>query len=132
VISPNAPPQVPVLQSPANGATGVSIPVTLSWQAATGAASYRIQVAKDNIFSQLSFDQSNISTNSVSVSGLAVNTQYFWRVKAFNEMGESNWSDVWSFTTAAQGGDIWSSLMSMAALMIVMGMMSSMMPKEGG
>ncbi len=36
------PPAAPVLTSPANGATAVASPVTLSWQAASGATSYNV------------------------------------------------------------------------------------------
>ncbi|MFC5270243.1 LamG-like jellyroll fold domain-containing protein [Adhaeribacter terreus] len=96
-------PGTPTLASPADNATGISINPTLSWNAASNATSYQLQVAISNSFSApLVEDISNISTLSRTISGLANNTQYSWRVKAFNASGESNWSASRSFTTLSQ------------------------------
>lgn len=130
VSAPTSPPAVPTLSSPPNGATGVAIPVTLSWNAATGAASYRVQVALDSTFVNVAFDQANIQVTQVTVGNLQANTQYFWRVNATNQIGTSDWSQVWSFTTGAAAPDIFGPLMAMACLMMVVGMTTSMMPKE--
>src|SRR5436190_24400100 len=46
-----APPAVPGLSSPANGAVDVSVIPTLVWNAATGASSYRVQVSTSSAFS---------------------------------------------------------------------------------
>ncbi len=132
VLSPTEPPAVPALQSPANGASGVTLPVSLVWQSASGAGWYDVQMAKDNAFTQIVFDRDNVTATSIAVSGLEANTQYWWRVRAGNTVGNSNWSTVWSFTTGAVTTDIWGSLTSMMALMMVMGMVSSMTQTEGG
>src|SRR5690606_40232853 len=44
-------------------------------------------------------------SSSVSVAGLASATTYYWRVRASNGYGDSNWSSVWSFTTSAAAPD---------------------------
>jgi predicted phage tail protein len=44
--------------------------------------------------------EQTVSGTSASVSGLTNGTTYFWRVNASNSVGSSNWSSVWSFTTA--------------------------------
>jgi len=98
---PPPPPPAPTLSSPANGATGVSIPATLSWNASSGASSYRVQVSTASDFSTLTYDQSGITSTSTSVSGLAANTLYYWRVNASNAGGTSAWSATWSFTTGS-------------------------------
>ena len=65
-----------MLSAPANGATGVAVPVTLSWGAATGATSYQAQVSTSSTFATLVLDRPGITTTSTSVSGLAaISTQ---------------------------------------------------------
>lgn len=101
VEPPPAPdsPSKPVLQSPANGATGQSISPTLAWYAVETAETYRLQVATDSNFYFVELDQENIVTMSYQVGPLLNNTKYYWRVKAYNGNGSSYWSDKRSFTT---------------------------------
>lgn len=93
-------PTVPSLTTPANAATNQALSTTLTWAAATNAATYTVQTATDAGFT------TNLTTNSVSATtynatGLTQNTQYFWRVKAVNGCGESAYSSVFNFTTAS-------------------------------
>lgn len=97
-------PDPPVLSSPANGATNVSIPVTLVWNASSGATSYNVQVSTNSSFTSLVYNQTGITSTSVTVSNLSAGTTYYWRVSATNAAGTSAWSSVWSFTTASGGG----------------------------
>ncbi len=101
---PTVPPQTPTLSSPANGATGVSITPTLSWNASSGATSYGLQVSTSSSFSSTVLNQTGITTTSYTVSGLANNTTYYWRVNASNAGGTSAHSATWSFTTAIGPG----------------------------
>jgi hypothetical protein len=95
-------PATPILTSPANQATGVSTNPTLGWNSTTGAETYQAQVSTSQNFSTITFNQSGITGTSVSASGLSSNTTYYWRVRAVNTTGNSAWSTVWSFTTAAE------------------------------
>ncbi|GEM_PF-7122628 len=98
-----APPAAPTLASPANGATGASISPVLIWNTSSGAASYWLQVATvSNFSSGIVYNQSNITSTSQQVSGLAHNTTYYWRVRAINDGGDSDWSSTWSFTTESR------------------------------
>ena len=99
--SPGTPavPAAPPLVSPANGATGVAVPVRLSWNAPAGAVSYRVQVSQHLDFSTFAFSRSGITATSFLVSGLAANTLYYWRVRATNAGGNSPWSVKRRFTT---------------------------------
>ncbi|WP_010232515.1 fibronectin type III domain-containing protein, partial [Gillisia marina] len=90
---------VPQLSTPANAATGISVTPNLSWNASSGADSYRVQVSTTSNFSSTLANQSNITGTSTSVSGLDYGTTYYWRALATNAVGDSNWSAVRSFTT---------------------------------
>jgi subtilisin family serine protease len=87
----------PVLVSPGNGSSTSRSP-TLTWNAVTGATSYRVQVSTSSSFGTLAWDQSLAGT-STTVTGLLGKTTYFWRVNAINSTETSAWSDVWSFRT---------------------------------
>jgi transposase-like protein len=95
-------PAAPTLASPSDGATGVATNPTLSWNASTGAASYRLQVSTNSSFTSLVYDQSGITDTSQQVSGLANNTLYYWHVNATNAGGTSSYSSTWSFTTIVE------------------------------
>jgi len=94
-------PAAPLLSSPANGATNVTVPVTLAWQETAGAATYHVQVADVATFANPLVDDATLSETSVRLTSLNHNTTYFWRVQAANSGGIGPWSETWSFTTAA-------------------------------
>jgi photosystem II stability/assembly factor-like uncharacterized protein len=95
-------PPAPVLSSPSNGSAGVATNPILTWNASSGATSYRLQVSTSSAFPSTAFDQSGISATSQQVSGLSSNVTYYWRVNATNTAGPSAWSSpVWGFTTAS-------------------------------
>ncbi len=93
-------PGTPVLTSPTNGATGRSTTaLTLNWATAAGASTYTVQVSQSSAFLTTVISSSNIGSSSLSVTGLAINTTYFWRVDATGAGGTGSWSGAWSFTT---------------------------------
>ncbi|MBM2840757.1 MAG: hypothetical protein HW412_1285, partial [Bacteroidetes bacterium] len=93
------PPPAPLLVSPADGATNQPTILTMSWNASTGATSYRLQLSTNAAFTAIVFDDSTIAGTSRQVSSLLNNTTYFWRVRAENAGGQSPYSLVRSFTT---------------------------------
>ncbi|MGD0036761.1 MAG: FlgD immunoglobulin-like domain containing protein, partial [Bacteroidota bacterium] len=90
-------PVTPVLQTPATGATNQAVSLTLTWGSVTGAATYRVQVATDNLFAALVVDDSTLTTNSRVVGPLLNGTTYYWRVNAKNAGGTSSYSTVFNF-----------------------------------
>jgi hypothetical protein len=86
----------PVLTSPNDLATDVPINTTLSWSSVTNATSYVIQYSTLSNFS--TFTERTSTTTSFSLTGLAYNTPYYWRVKAVNGGVSGDWSTR-SFTT---------------------------------
>ncbi|MGD0006900.1 MAG: carboxypeptidase regulatory-like domain-containing protein, partial [Anaerolineaceae bacterium] len=99
------PPAAPALVSPANGAAlpaGDFIP-TFTWKAAvvpTGSAPvqhYHIQAARLSTFTSLDIDEYTLdaSTTFTTLFNLTGNRTYYWRVRAFNTVGDySPWSSV--------------------------------------
>lgn len=99
-VAPLAIPPAPGLSSPANLATNVTRTPTMSWAAATGAATYEIQISNLSDFSVITFGRSGLTAMSVRVSPqLGSRVSYSWRVRAINAAGTGPWSAVRTFTT---------------------------------
>lgn len=80
------------------GATGF----TANWVASSGATGYRLDVATDSAFLSLVSGYSNLNVNSVTsynVTGLALNTTYYFRVRAYNTESTSESSNTISQRT---------------------------------
>ncbi len=92
-------PPAPVLVSPADGATGVVLKPTLTWNAATQATSYYLEVATDPAFATVVYNATTTGTSHTLTSMLVQNTTYYWRVRGDNICGQSAYSTVWGFTT---------------------------------
>ncbi len=98
--APLAVPAAPTLRSPAANATNVSRTPALSWNAATRATTYEIQVSTDANFSVITFGRTGLTARNVTVSAqLGSRVVYYWRVRAANVSGPGPWSAVRSFTT---------------------------------
>jgi len=89
----------PVLITPANNSIDQPLDLTLSWNRVSGSSSYIFQLSKDKNFGSLLRYDSTLVNTSIDIKGLESLTKYYWRVKAKNSTGESDWSNVWSFTT---------------------------------
>jgi hypothetical protein len=87
------------LASPADDEGQVSSTPTLSWEASERATNYRIEVSTDPDFSQLPVQGTSTETTFTVPNPLEFATIYYWRIKAVNIGGESDWSPVASFTT---------------------------------
>ncbi|HET8899803.1 MAG TPA: GEVED domain-containing protein [Rhodanobacteraceae bacterium] len=96
----NGAPAAPGLLTPANGASGVSPTVSLSWAPIAGATSYTLQVASDAAFTTLVEVHTGLTTTSLQLM-LPADSTYYWRVLADNYCGGSGWSTVASFSTGS-------------------------------
>jgi hypothetical protein len=92
------PPAAPVLLTPANGAAlpaGDFIPI-FTWKAAVVPAGsapvqhYHIQASKQSTFTSLDIDEYTLdaSTTFTTLFNLTGNRTYYWRVRAFNTVGD--------------------------------------------
>ncbi|MCX6162581.1 MAG: hypothetical protein NTV87_14770, partial [Ignavibacteriae bacterium] len=94
----------PNLVYPANNALGIVPTVTLDWDNAPGAVTYRMQLSADSTFTTTMINVSGLPTSLYTVpSGvLSILTNYFWRVNSTNAQGTSIYSSVFKFRTMGQ------------------------------
>ncbi len=85
------------LTVPGNNATVQNHNIMFGWNSTFGAVKYKLEISTDTFFTAPSV-YNNITINQDSVSGLAGNTTYFWRVTAFNQCHDSTVSVVDSFS----------------------------------
>jgi chitinase len=92
-------PDQPVLALPVNNATEMPTDPVLTWNVSPQADFYSLQVASDTAFASLVINASGLQGTSFSANGLSPDTRYYWRVRAQNNAGSSEWSTVWNFST---------------------------------
>jgi trimeric autotransporter adhesin len=92
-------PDPPILATPSNGATNQSQPIFFDWADISGVDQYQLQVAVNSGFGAPTVD-TNLTLSGCNVSGLDDDQLYYWRVRAHNSVGWSNWSTIWSLTTS--------------------------------
>ena len=89
-----------VLVEPANGMTDAEVEdLPFVWNSVADATYYTFQITDDATFTNILFSE-DFEVTSLLVSGFDYLTQYYWRVMAKNNLGNSGpWSEIWSFTT---------------------------------
>ncbi len=96
----------PTLSSPPDGADNQPTTLTLSWESYSSASSYHLQIARNADFSDIVRENSSISSTSYEISNLSNDTRYYWRVRANELLGTSDWSNTWEFTTVPQAPEV--------------------------
>lgn len=93
-------PERPMLSAPADGSAGMAESLLLEWKPAVNAVYYVLEVSTSPAFTTLHLQQGGIATTQFSVAGLQAGlVRYYWRVRAVNSGGTSEYSPTWSFTT---------------------------------
>lgn len=92
----------PVNRSPANNSYGHLTIVNFEWNPSAGAIGYEIQIAKDKNFEQMIFDGETQTISNHQSKLLEYFTEYYWRVRAKDEFGQSDWSIPWKFITVIE------------------------------
>lgn len=91
------------LISPSENENQVSTTATFSWSESERASEYIIQISPDEIFFSDGAIQRTSSEPMFTLSDpIDPATIYYWRVKATNIGGESDWSEVNQFTTVVR------------------------------
>jgi hypothetical protein len=92
-----APSGAPDLLLPADDSHTCDSTPAFSWEAVSGAASYRLQVDDDSSFSSPEVNHTTSSTSHTPATPLAAG-EYHWRVRAENGCGDGPWSSVRALT----------------------------------
>lgn len=99
-------PPATTLVSPADNATGQPVQPTLSWNAATQAQSYVVEVATDAAFTTIVWSGTANNATSIQVgTPLNTSTWYWWRVRPANVCGTGANSAAFRFRTQVAPGD---------------------------
>jgi hypothetical protein len=108
-------PYVPAILRPSDQSeVDQAEPVTLTWTPQGLVGSFDLQVATNAGFANLVIDTNGLGSGSYALQDPLPNTQYFWRVRALNQGGTSEWASA-SFTTVPPllqltypaGGEVW-------------------------
>ena len=90
--------QAPSISSPANGAQGLPLDVTIGWTAVQGASQYQVQIATDAAFTDVLFD--TVMTGAmVPAYGLKSAAQHYLRVRSLQTDGFGAYGNTVQFTT---------------------------------
>jgi hypothetical protein len=89
----------PALLSPADGATGQPVSISLQWGKVNGAIRYHLQVASDSLFTAFIKNDTTITDTVRLVNGLVNNTWYYWRVAARSNSVAGPFSATRTFRT---------------------------------
>lgn len=93
------PTSAPMLISPVNNSMNTYITPLLEWQNLPGVTQYDYQIAFDENFTILAQTGIALVNNFQVTSPLAVDQEYFWRIRGNNTCGGGVWSSANTFTT---------------------------------
>lgn len=94
----------PTLLSPADGESVFSLRPTFTWNISPGAVGYTIQIAKDDVFTQIIHTANPSGPSYTPPKNLPKAKPLYWRVRATGTNGPSDWSESWSFVTGNPPG----------------------------
>lgn len=92
---------VPELVYPINDQIGVPVNASMTWNAVDLATSYDIQISEDETLQNIVMDEQEITSASITATGLMAYSDYVWRVRANNGDSKGRWSEFESFTTVS-------------------------------
>ena len=91
-------PDVPSLFAPSNGTSDSGTALELQWNTSPRGELYHLQLSESPDFSSYVINNDKINGNLYILSQLPLGKKHYWRVKALNLEGQSEWSETWSFT----------------------------------
>ena len=94
------PPGVIALIAPGDSVIDQPSTIRFQWQTDAQANTYHLQVSTDSTFSQLIYDNDQLTQTSQELGPLAYLTTHFWRVRGINAAGPGPWSDERRLTIA--------------------------------
>jgi hypothetical protein len=73
--------------------------ITLEWSPVGYTNKFSLEVATDENFNEKVIEEQSLNSAIYTIGSVEPNSEYFWRVKASNNVGESEWSQMTSFET---------------------------------
>lgn len=97
-------PATPMLILPPNNSQNQLQNPTFLWDSNGYATYFKLQVAEDSNFVNVVID-TNVTNPPVQIPPniLSLGTKYYWRVRATNNVGNSEWSEIWNFRVRTTG-----------------------------
>ncbi len=92
-------PETPFIISPPDNAVNQRDTVLLVWNNSAHSNYNKLQLSTEENFSNLILEENNIVDTFKVLTKLKGQQTYYWRVSALNQIGESEFSNVSSFTT---------------------------------
>ncbi|MBD3242625.1 MAG: hypothetical protein GF331_18690 [Chitinivibrionales bacterium] len=92
-------PGVPLALSPKGNQGGIPVEAPIVWSRVSGALRYQLQLSSDSTFATMEVNDSTLTDTTDTLAALAYETFYFWRVRAGNGAGWSQWSSRAAFRT---------------------------------
>ncbi|MBM2816397.1 MAG: type sorting protein [Ignavibacteria bacterium] len=89
----------PVLTSPVNGATCVSLRPVFAWNSVPGATAYKLEASYLNNFASPFLSAENITSTSFTTTIGDPIANVYWRVKAVYSNCQTDWSSPFTFLT---------------------------------
>ncbi|MEI6088925.1 MAG: T9SS type A sorting domain-containing protein [bacterium] len=87
------------LISPVDLSANLELNQIFNWEKGIYEKNYRLQVAKDNDFTNMVFDTIQNKKNDADINNLKNYTKYFWRVRNESDDTLGYWSDIWQYRT---------------------------------
>ncbi len=87
-------PGVPTLVAPSPNAQNQPTEIFFEWDPIPGASTYHIQVSLEDDFLRRSADLDGVRGTGTQIRELVPTYVYFWRVRAVNPLGYSEWSST--------------------------------------
>lgn len=94
------PPPPPIPMFPEPGAYNLPTTIEFRWMSqSTTTDGYAFELSLDQEFTNIVYHQDEIQDSLLLVSRLSHDTEYYWRVRAYNRGGGGAWSHILSFRT---------------------------------
>lgn len=84
--------------SPLNKSANLNDSLKIDWEDVSEVSGYKLEYSKDSTFQSSVFTIKTIGSDTI-ISGLNLNTKYFWRVRTLGGDYKSIFNNYWSFTT---------------------------------
>ncbi len=88
------------LVSPLDNVENIPTRPNLEWKDDSYSEYYHLQLSTDNGFNELEYEKDKISNTKIKLlNKLDPDTDYYWRVRGWNDGGYGDWSQVFTFRT---------------------------------